>query len=252
MSQFVSVGAALRGSRHLMQDMWGSHGSLAWVLDGATRLDAEQNQTAARWVSNLSRAIEMVASARAADLTLSDLLASAINSANLGVQEHPSATVAMARFSVRGLETLVLGDAAVLVGNQLIQDNRLQYVAADVRSERRAAKKLGEMDRAQKLHAELLAREAEARNISGGFWVASDDPNAAYEALAETFVGCRRVLLMTDGVANEMEREFGDARTTWNRLGSRPGNPLVDLRARVLARDGRVDDMALVRHSWIS
>lgn len=252
MSRYESVGVALQGSGHLMQDTWGSYEAFAWVLDGATRLNAEQNLMAARWVADLGEAIRAFAMARPDGLALPELLASAIDAAKLDVREHPSATVAMARFSSAGLETLVLGDAAVFAGECLIQDSRLQHVAADIRQARREAKRLGQTDRVEELHRELLVAEAQSRNVSGGFWVASDNPYAAHEALFKTFVDVQQVLLMSDGVADEGEHWKHDQYRQGKSSGRELHDLLKGLRGKVISRDGCVDDMVLVRHSWIS
>ncbi|MBI9001586.1 protein phosphatase 2C domain-containing protein [Corynebacterium sp. CCM 8864] len=232
-----------------MQDVWGSLDTWAWVIDGATRPGADQNHTVATWTRALSNEIACTI-ARTHSLSLPAVLASAIENSRLDTQDHPSATVAMARISENLVETLVLGDCAVLVGDNLIQDNRIQNIATDVRKARRQAKCDRDSDKCLKLYRKLLKCEDAARNREGGFWVASETPRSAHEALLHRFHGENKVLLMSDGVANEVAITLGGPAQTWKRLTDPLTPSLSLLRSAVLERDGQVDDMTVVRHSW--
>lgn len=103
------------GSSHVVQDRWDAEGSTAWVIDGATRRGGGSNDLTSVWVRALSESLRLALDMDAS-VALPDLLCLAIQRARLNVRHHPSATVAMARLSEEGVDYLVLGDAAVVVG----------------------------------------------------------------------------------------------------------------------------------------
>ncbi|MGH8932895.1 MAG: hypothetical protein ACRDZO_20300 [Egibacteraceae bacterium] len=206
------------------EDLCGAVGDLAWVLDGAS-VPAELSRCCdldARWyVTRLSAALlDAFTTSPAQDL--GKLLACAI--AKSADEHHsachdaadeslaPSATVALARRRVDALDYLVLGDAAVLLeaadGVRFHTDDRLAQVRPDLRNEIRAKLAAGmgfDSPVYQSLLVELVRHERAARNQPGGYWIASQNPDAAFEAvqgtarIGEGAGAVRRVGLLTDG-----------------------------------------------------
>jgi hypothetical protein len=104
---------------------------------------------------------------------------------------------------------LVLGDVTVVIdsvdGIRVVSDQRVSQTAAD---ERAAADAMhaSDPDKAAALvrmkHAELAAR-----NVPGGFWVATTDPAAAEHALTGEIpvTEVRQVAVLSDGAARAVE-----------------------------------------------
>lgn len=126
---------------------------------------------------------------------LADVLAESIEAVlemhpecDLDDPDSPSTTVAMLRWG-RDVEWLVLADSPVLLdtgdGVRVIRDDRVDRLPSYTREAVRAA-----------------------RNSSGGFWVASTRPEAAYEAMTGHASGIGRAALLSDGAARMVER-FG-------------------------------------------
>lgn len=107
------------------------------------------------------------------------------DSCDLANPDSPSSTVAMVQASETGLDYLVLGDSAVILktADQVthVTDNRVDHLQPGGRPYTRA-----------------LVRSK--RNAPGGFWVASTNPRAAYEARSGTADGPAHAALLTDGV----------------------------------------------------
>ncbi|WP_017541531.1 protein phosphatase 2C domain-containing protein [Nocardiopsis halophila] len=130
---------------------------------------------------------------------LADLLEEAIartcrehgHTCDLTNPDSPSAAVAIARRSGGRLDALALADSPVVVQTRdelrVVKDDRNDF--------------LGDYSN------EGVAR---ARNVPGGFWVASTAPQAAHEALTASTVWAdvERVAVLTDGAARLVER-FG-------------------------------------------
>jgi serine/threonine protein phosphatase PrpC len=166
----------------------------AIALDGATHSDGVDTGC----VHDVSWLVGHLAAALMAQLTLSrmslvEVLAAAIeatcaahaDTCDLTNPDSPSSTVAMVRASETSLEYLVLGDSAVIVKTQdhvtAVTDDRADYLQPGGRPYTRA-----------------LVRSK--RNAPGGFWVASTNTRAAYEARSESASGATHVALLTDGV----------------------------------------------------
>lgn len=221
------------------------------MLDGAARASRDENDLVARWINRLSHQLAALTSG-SADKPLTELLARAIEAARLpSAPFHPAATLALTRMSQDGLEVLVLGDAAVLVPAEngefaLFQDRRLDNGATELRQQRRQARKTGDTRRYRQLTKELLAEEDRMRNRPGGFWVASNLPEAAHHAKHTWLPGVTRAILMSDGVANEINGGYLGKVAAWVLLWQNTGTALTQLREGVLKRDGRVDDLTAV------
>lgn len=247
-------GASIAGTDHILQDTWGSTGSCAWVIDGATRRTDSDNDAVAAWVADLSTRIrDELEAAPFAPLTT--VLERAIASADRpGPPDapHPSGTAALARLTDTGADVLVLCDSGVLVGEELLRDDRLANLRRDLGG---------------------FATIDAARNAGGGFWVAGGQPSAAQRAVTQHLPGADRVALMTDGVADEIGRLIPTAADAWALLdpdsasdpdptpdsdpapdsGRVPRSGLASIAAalhelapRITDRDGRCDDLTAV------
>jgi hypothetical protein len=102
---------------------------------------------------------------------------------DLANPDSPSSTVAIIRARHNALEYLVLGDSPVILRNRgtltVIQDDRT-----------------GHLPGGRPYTLELVRSQ---RNQPGGFWVASTNPQAAYQAVTGTAEATEAALL-TDGV----------------------------------------------------
>lgn len=214
----------------------------AVVLDGATAPPGVESgcvHDVAWLVSRLAAALtpRMITD----PAPLPDLLAAAIKevrdahsgTCDVGNPDSPSSTVALARYTDDTVECLVLADSPVLVRRrdgsiEVIEDDRIDHLAGG------------------KPYTFQLVREQ--RNRPGGFWVASTDPAAAYQAVTATVTDAREVVLLTDGVTRLVE-DYG---RTWpdlfGTLASGGPSALIDeVRAAEVARPlelGKIHDDA--------
>ncbi|WP_350279927.1 protein phosphatase 2C domain-containing protein [Kribbella sp. HUAS MG21] len=137
---------------------------------------------------------------------LPDLLAEAIagvrashaDSCDVSNPDSPSSTVAMVRLHPHHVEHLVLADSPVVLRSPTGQ--------VTVHSD----------DRIELLPERTLDAVRRSRNQPGGFWVASTEPKAAYEALTGTTdrADTDAIALLTDGASRFTER-YGH---TWDEL----------------------------------
>ncbi|MER7246627.1 protein phosphatase 2C domain-containing protein [Kribbella sp. NPDC000426] len=129
---------------------------------------------------------------------LADLLADAITSVrashagtcDVSNPDSPSSTVAMVRFDPDRIEHLVLADSPIVMRSP---DSRVT-VHSD--------------DRVDLLPDRTLETVRRLRNQPGGFWVASTEPKAAYEAVTGTTdrAAVETIALLTDGASRYTER----------------------------------------------
>ncbi|GAB2681206.1 protein phosphatase 2C domain-containing protein [Kribbella swartbergensis] len=176
------------------------------VLDGATApngVDSGCRHTVAWLVGQLGGQLAMPLLA-GSTAPLPDLLADAIatvgvghaDTCDLANPDSPSSTVAMIRVRPDGIEHLVLADSPIVLR---APDGTITVYSDD------------RIDLLPEYTFEAVRR---LRNRPGGFWVASTEPKAAYEAVtgttdrAETEV----VALLTDGASRYVER-YGHS---WN------------------------------------
>jgi serine/threonine protein phosphatase PrpC len=125
-------------------------------------------------------------------VSLTDVLADAIRetreahagTCDLNRPDSPSSTVAMIRQRGEKLDYLVLGDSPVILrrgGDVLpVHDDRTDHLPGG------------------RPYSQALVREM--RNTPGGFWVASTNVQAAYEAICGSADGVTEAALLTDGV----------------------------------------------------
>ncbi|MEY9935187.1 hypothetical protein ABH926_009858 [Catenulispora sp. GP43] len=135
-------------------------------------------------------------------------------------RDSPSSTVAILRRNAETVDYIVLGDSAVVIEHG---DGEL-LVAHD--------------DRVEFLDEYSLAAVSRLRNTDEGFWIASNRPEAADEALAGS-VPLRevtRAALMTDGITRLVERYGRSWLDLLDRLEKEgPGQLVADVRAEELA-----------------
>jgi hypothetical protein len=176
----------------------------AFVLDGATPTPGVG--TGCRhdvpWlVGRLTTALRARLS-EGAHTSLADLLADAVaelrdahnDTCDLGNPDSPSSTVAIARVRGATLDYLVLCDSPIALRHA---DGRITVIDDD---------RLARLPGGRPYRASLVR---EHRNRPGGFWVASTDPAAAYQALTGaaglTDAALTDAVLCTDGVARLAE-----------------------------------------------
>jgi hypothetical protein len=178
------------------------------VLDGATApkgVDSGCRHTVAWLVAQLGAQLTVPLLARST-APLPDLLADAIatvgvghaDTCDLANPDSPSSTVAMIRVGPNTVEHLVLADSAVVM--------RSPTGKVSVHSDDR-------IDLLPEYSVEAVSR---LRNQPGGFWVASTEPRAAYEAVTGTTdrADAEVVAVLTDGASRYAER-YGH---TWDDL----------------------------------
>jgi hypothetical protein len=171
----------------------------AVVLDGATHFDGVDTGCVhdVPWlVGHLAAAL--VEHLILVPASLPEILASAIeatcsahaSTCDLANPDSPSSTVALVRSTGTAIEYLVLGDSPVILrtgdGITPVLDDRADHLQPGGRPYTR----------------ELVRSK---RNAPGGFWVASTDPQAAYEAISGTADGVTHVTLLTDGLTRLVE-----------------------------------------------
>lgn len=172
----------------------------AVVLDGATAPRGVESgciHTVAWLVGQLAAQLAPpLLTGSAAPLT--DLLAQAItgvhaahaSTCDLTNPDSPSSTVAMVRVQPAYVEHLVLADSPIVV--------RSPGGDVTVHSD----------DRIDLLPERTLEAISRLRNQPGGFWVASTDPKAAYQAVTgrTDLAAVEVVALLTDGASRYSER----------------------------------------------
>ncbi|MEU7634340.1 protein phosphatase 2C domain-containing protein [Nocardia sp. NPDC049220] len=164
------------------------------VLDGAT---AHESGTppATNYVDHLGREL---AQRLDDDVPLSDVLRASISataqSLDLRPGQSPSSTVVLLRGAQDGVDVLVLGDSAAVVGlrdgSQVsILDDRIDRLSIPEATEYRArlARGTGFDTRHRELLERVQRQERVRRNRTGGFWIAEADPDAADHAIINTY-----------------------------------------------------------------
>jgi hypothetical protein len=178
------------------------------VLDGATAgkgIDSGCRHTVAWLVQRLGRQLALpLLTGSTAPLT--DLLADAIaavggehaGTCDLTNPDSPSSTVAMIRVGSDSVEHLVLADSPIVM--------RSRAGRMSVHSD----------DRIDMLPEYTFEAVRRLRNQLGGFWVASTEPKAAYEAVTGTTdrAEIELVAVLSDGASRYVER-YGH---TWDDL----------------------------------
>ena len=198
----VTYATAARPGKALNEDLVGTADGLFFVLDGSSvppELPSCCGRDAAWYVRRLSAALVSALAGRE-HVTLVDGLAQAIDAV---ASEHhrtcrqakpeslgPSAAVALVRHDRDRLDHLVLVDVSLLIETDTavthLCDRRLADVAPAVRDRIRQHLTLGKgygSPGYRELLLELVAAERTVRNKPGGYWIASNYPDAAHHAL---------------------------------------------------------------------
>jgi protein phosphatase 2C-like protein len=178
------------------------------VLDGATAppgIESGCVHSVAWLVARLGTQLALPLLGRS-EASLADLVADAISAVraehedtcDLANPDSPSSTVAMVRVSDEQVEHLVLADSPIVL---CAPDQRVTLLADN------------RVDLLPEYTFEAVRR---LRNQPGGFWVASTEPKAAYEAVSGTTerAAVELVALLTDGASRYSER-YGH---TWEDL----------------------------------
>lgn len=218
---------------HPNQDRWGVHGTLGWVVDGATRLPSAESDRVIAYVEGLGAAFAALVDQHPS-ASLPALLEAAIERASreLGPGDFdPSATVAMARADDEGVEWLVLCDAAI------------RWRTPDGTEGFETDTTLAEV--ASRLPREGFGEAIEAlRNVPGGFWCAQHRPEAARHARRGRLPHGSEVVLMSDGVGDHASG------LEWGRLTGEPDATVRRLRADLVDRGVVPDDMTALHLAW--
>lgn len=177
----------------------------------------------------------------------------------------PSSTVVMARLTRTRLEYLVLGDSTLVVDADgeivIVSDKRIDAVGIEL-YKRMAALPTGTPDhQAARIAFVTHQRLARNRRDGSGYWIASNDPEAAHQAYTGTFPASqvRRIALMSDGATRFVEFGLGSWRDALDLLGSStPGQLFDKVRAAESSDPGgerwprakRRDDIAAAYLPW--
>ncbi|MFI6513652.1 protein phosphatase 2C domain-containing protein [Streptosporangium sp. NPDC050855] len=125
----------------------------------------------------------------------------------------PAAAVAMLRKVGNDLEWLVLADTAIVLdtddGLRVTSDNRVEQAAPDALARTRQ-EAIGTPEH-QAAVARMSVEQLKKRNVSGGYWVAAADREAADNALTGRVPATqvRRVAIFTDGASRAVDT-FGE------------------------------------------
>jgi hypothetical protein len=193
--------ASARGVARVNEDYAVCGTNWAIVLDGATAFPGVESGC----IHDVSWVVHRLAAALAVRMLgeamrLDDMLAAAIEEVrNLHIEtcdlanpDSPSTTVAMARVSGGILDYLTLADSPIALWNprkgmQIFEDERIANLPGG------------------RPYTRDLVRSS--RNSSGGFWVASTKPEAAYHAITGSIElqPDTEIALFTDGVTRLVE-----------------------------------------------
>lgn len=154
----------------------------------------------------------------------------------------PTSTVVMVRRSNRVLEYLVLGDSTFVADVDgeivVVSDKRIDSVGADLWREM-AALPTGSADH-QAARIRFVEHQRRMRNKrDGGYPIASNDPDAAYEAMTGKFPtsDVRRAALLSDGATRFVEFGLGTFADALDILGSAAPDELFDVVRKAEAAD---------------
>lgn len=236
----------------------------AIVLDGASAFEPG-GPSAATYVDELGKRIaDALDAAPAADLKA--VLAAAIaDTATVGpdADRFPASTVGIVRVSENAVDLLALGDTPIFYGDRSaneLRDTRMADLRFPESAEyrRRLEAGLGYDDAHRELLSRLQRRQRSLRNRPDGWWIASEDPNAAGQALTRRVpaTDIAWVVVATDGAANTICHLGLD---DWPKLSSAGDRELrgilerchrweaeMDADGRYLPRSKRHDDKTLV------
>jgi hypothetical protein len=192
-----------------------THGAVI-ALDGASAFGPAAVSPAA-YADRLGTEIATAVTASPAG-PLPEILATAIiataSALSMPDDDGPSSTVAIARVNDTAADLLLLGDSCIVYRSAgtttVLTDDRLGQLGLS--QSRLYRERLAAGSGYDPAHAELL-RELQAgqrarRNVPGGYWIASADPEAARQAITVTLpvTSLEWIILATDGAAGTIRR----------------------------------------------
>lgn len=203
------------------EDWWASSETVAIVLDGATiRTDTGCVHGLPWFVRQLGTALFSAAQNVATPLpaaikqAIEHVVDQHADTCDLTHPGTPSAAIGIVRDTGDRIDWASLGDVTVLVdtindGVCMTSDNRVSYTAQDERAEC-DRHLLGTDEKMNAIHA-MKPKELAARNIEGGYWIASVNPAAAKHALTGSVQrrAAQSFAVYSDGLARAFD--FGRA-----------------------------------------
>lgn len=214
------------------QDSYAHGPGWAAVADGASswgpRREHDGGWYSQRLTDALARELNAAPTGPGGEETF-ELVARAITEAgsahNAADGPCPFSTLSLLRWDDQELESYTLGDSYTVVFRDgepdddpwLYVDRRMEVASADVinRFRERLIDGHGYDDEHHELLLEFQATVVAARNTEGGFWTASDNPDAARRGYLHTLPTSevRAVLLASDGVV-----DMDDSKPVWARF----------------------------------
>ncbi len=190
---FESANIAKPG-KSFSEDLTGYQGDCIWCLDGAT--PPQQGTDTGDTLTFVQTADTQIRRQLMADggAPLPELIARVVEILSshsvLQKEYHPCATLALIRYRENILDYFVLGDAVASIRTSsqtiTVTDDRLDKIAVEERQKVRLLAQEGfergdfAYDTARNA---LIETESRSRNRPGGFWVLSNQPEAAHQAL---------------------------------------------------------------------
>lgn len=249
------------------QDRYGYGDNWAFVLDGASSFAPTRTHQDGGWYAEQLR-LALTLGLERSSTGMANIVEVAIEEAaghfSGPAAACPSSTVAIIRLNANHLETYVLGDSSIVLitKNNMerdITDNRIDSVGGRIRSSyRERLKSGGGFDaRHRDLLISLQKEQAAVRNRPQGYWIASNDPGAAYEAIQNSWPieEISQVLLATDGAASIFHTGTVEC---WSAIAQNPVQVLrqqhllesEDSNGAQMPRSKLHDDKTLLVASW--
>lgn len=245
--------ASMSGSARPTEDFVAASDELVVMLDGATTPGAVVTGCThtTRWFARglgveVFRQVEDDSARSLADslaLAIQEFARRHARTCDVTHPGHPSATVALLQETADAVNYLVLADSTIVVNSRAdgvlaITDDRLDTVAAADHAQLLATAHGTEQHDA--VFAEFTTKLQEFRNQPGGFWVASTNPEAAYQGIAGKVSQSDFVsgAVLTDGASRLVDRfEQASWPEALNILGSNGPGHLIDLVRKAEATD---------------
>lgn len=218
MISLVRSGVSKRPNAPVCNDIVGFHNNYFWLLDGATPpVGHSYKSVLSLYLSFLSMGLFLNA---VKSENSKVLLYHAIQYAKdmiqnspvfKGLKMMPRSTAVVVHVDGNNLDYTVLGDSSLFISDEIfkcdvVTDSRLSSVAVD---ERDALASLfsSTMDDTspeyQQAYFDLVSKESQFMNQSGGYWIAADNPLAAMMSVygCYTLESDVSVVLMSDGLS---------------------------------------------------
>lgn len=229
-----------------IQGVWGQCGCVAWLIDGADPYGLVTADDVERWTQQLNLALKHQVQQNP-ESTLDDVLESALDAAKLhDTDEHPSASVAMAQVTDAGIQTLLLGNAAVIVDATLYQDDRMETLRPELQYAVHQARCRGDYVGYLALDAEFQRAKRRMQNIDGGFWVAANMPEAAHHGGGLLFEDAQHVTLCNNRVVNAIRASHVPLEKIAQALITNPRGMLAELRYHQVQRNDHAGGLTAV------